>query len=632
MNIKGKVWASVSLLAPTTLLYAANDKALTGNNKREPERPNIVWFLAEDVSPHYLALFNEGRGAATPNLERLAREGLIYTNAYSNAPVSSAARTTLITGCYAPRFAGSLHRKIQEMPMPEGLSMFPTYLRQNGYYTCNASKTDYNVVLDEEAWDQMKGDLTTWRNRPDKDQPFFYQRNNVVSHESCLHFGSKVLKDKATSNNPAHVYIHPKLPDTELMRYTYATFYDQIQKVDNELGQLIDKLREDGVLDNTFIFCFGDNGGSLPGTKGYTDDIGIHVPLVVYVPEKWRDRINVPTGSIRQELVSFMDFAPTVLNLAGIKVPKQMDGTPFLGKRTARRKECIFGYGDRFDELYAFNRVIRKGNSRYARNYQPYHSQSLYAFYRYKQLAFQEWKCLYKEHKLNAVQATFFNPMEAEELYDLEKDPMELNNLAKDPKYISVLTELRKELGVYLVKKADLGFFPETIILEEAMDNPDAYGNRNKKRIKAFKEVADLQLKSFDQVKNRLKQALNSNDDVEQWWGLTTCAAFGKEAAELKNKVQQLLASERSFIRARALVFLARTGERFADNDIYPILKNTKTVAESLLVLNDFTYLVEDGLLAPFKLDKTDIPESCGGIDWRITYLNTLYSSKNEKE
>lgn len=328
-------------------------------------------------------------------------------------------------------------------------------------------------------------------------------------------------------------------------------------------------------------------------------------------------------------LVSFMDFAPTVLNLAGIEIPDQMDGTPFLGKNAVKGQKRIFGYGDRFDELYAFNRVIRKGKYRYARNYQPYHTPSLYAFYRYKQLAFQEWKQLYKENKLNDVQSSFFKPFVPEELYDLEADPIEVNNLVENPNYKKVLVKLRKELGSYLIEKADLGFFPETIILEEAMENPDAYGNKNKKRIKTFREVADLQIKDFGKIKLRLEQALKSNDVVERWWGLTTCAAFGKKALPLKGIVQSLLKDERSFIRARAMVFLSQIEERFTDEDVYSVLNNSKTGAESLLVLNDFTYLVENGSIDPFRLENGNIQKTCEGVDWRINYLNALYDSEN---
>lgn len=628
MEIRDRVWMSMGMMVSAVSLHAVADNVVISEKRVRDERPNIVWFLAEDLSSQYLALFNDGKGAVTPNLERLSRGGLIYTNAYSNAPVSSAARTTLITGCYAPRFAGSLHRKLQEMLMPEDLRMFPTYLRQSGYYTCNASKTDYNVVFDQGAWDQKKGDLESWRNRPDKNQPFFYQRNNTVSHESCLHFGAKALEDKKTKNDPKNVYIHPSLPDTELMRYTYATFYDRIQEADNELGRLVEMLREDGVLDNTFIFFFGDNGGSLPGTKGYTGDIGIHVPLVVYVPEKWREKIEHPVGTRQDGLVSFMDFAPTTLNLAGIEIPRQMDGIPFLGKNAVKGQEHVFGYGDRFDELYAFNRVIRKGKYRYARNYQPYHTRSLYAFYRYKQLAFQEWKRLYQEGKLNAEQSSFFKPFGAEELYDLEKDPMELRNLAVEPAFRKLVEELRGELNSYLVEKADLGFFPETIILEEAMDNPNAYGNRNRKRIGTFREIADLQMTSFDDAEKRLKQALESDDVVERWWGLTTCAAFGKEAESLRKIVRKSLVDKRSFIRSRGMVALCRMGEHFSEQDVHTVLNNAETGAESLLILNDFTYLIESGLLAPFKLEENDVLKTCKGVDWRVKYLKTQYEFK----
>ena len=308
MNFKaGRIFMG---LVPAVLPLSAKDFSQTG-------KPNIVWFLTEDVSSHYLALFNEGKGCSTPNVQRLARHGVLFRNAYSNAPVSSAARTTLITGCYAPAFGGSLHRSIQQFPVPEGLSLFPAYLRKAGYYTCNSEKTDYNVKMDKEAWDIVKGELGSWRERPDKSKPFFFMRSNTMTHESRLQFNSQTFLNRPARNDPAEVHMHPGLPDTELMRYTYATFYDRIEDSDRELGELVDMLEKEGELENTFIFYFGDNGGSLPGTKGYTYDIGFHVPLVVYIPERWKERISREYGSIEEEPVSFMDFAPTVLELAG---------------------------------------------------------------------------------------------------------------------------------------------------------------------------------------------------------------------------------------------------------------------------------------------------------------------------
>lgn len=595
------------------------------------EKPNIVWFLTEDLSTHYLALYNNGNGAETPNVLWMAQNGVTYTNAYSNAPVSSAARTTLITGCYAPRFAGSFHRRLQNMTMPEGLRMFPSYLKEAGYYTCNAQKTDYNVKLDKTAWDNIKGELDSWKDRADKSQPFFFQRSNMLTHESKLQFDEETYSSVKTVHDPSKVYLHPSLPDTELIRYTYATFYDRIHDSDEELGKLISMLKEEGVLDNTIIFYFGDNGGSLPGTKGYTDDIGIHVPLVVYVPEKWREKLGIEKGCIADEPVSFMDFAPTVLKLVGVEVPEQMDGQPFLGEE--KKEDFIVGYGDRFDELYAFNRTLRKGKYRYARNYQPYHTQSLFALYRYKQLSFREWKDMFVYGKLNENQSSFFMPFGPEELYDLEKDPYEMNNLANDKKYKNVLAEMRNELNAYLVKKADLGFFPETVVLEEGMANPATWGSNNRGRIKKFADIAQLQTEKYSaKVEDMLKKSLQSDDAVERMWALTTCSYFAKKASALKQYAEKLLTDERSFVRSRAMVFLSELGESFSKDDVLAVLGNVKTGAETMYILNDLTHMFENNLISPFKIKKDELKKKCSGVDWRVKYLNSYASSDSWEE
>ncbi len=589
------------------------------------EKPNIIWFLTEDLSPQFLALFNDGKGCETPNLAELAKDGILYPNAYSSAPVSSAARTTLITGCYAPSFEGSFHRHIELNAMPEGLRMYPSYLRDAGYYTVNANKTDYNVVLDETAWDNINGKLDTWRTRPDKDQPFFMQRSVLTTHESRLLFSREVYETKETRHKLEDVALMPHVPDTKLMRYSYATIYDRIEESDAELGKLIEMLKEDGEFDNTIIMFFGDNGGTTPGTKGYTDNIGVQVPLVVYVPEKWQDKMGTQPGTTREDLVSFIDFAPTTLNMAGAKIPKRMDGISFLGEKAERGNESVVCYGDRFDEMYSFNRSIRKGNFRYERNYQPYQTQSLFALYRYKQLSFQEWKQLYEKGELNAAQSRFFEPQGVEELYDLTTDPHELNNLASNPEYRSQLNDLRGDMNSYLLDKCDLGFFPETIIHEEAMENPATYGEKNKKRIKRFMEVADLQRLSFDEAKKSLVRALDSDDAVEVWWGLSTSAAFGEDAKSLKSKAESLLNHERSFVRSRAMLFLSMLGDTFTPAELKALFADCRKDAERLIVLNDFTIMEESGLVKPFPITLDDTKGENFGIEWRVRYLQSLY-------
>ncbi len=611
-------------------LTAISTNAIASSNSKEQkkeEKPNIIFFLTEDLSPHFLALFNNGKGCETPNLASLASKVIMYPNAYSSAPVSSAARTTLITGCYAPSFEGSFHRHIELNPMPEGLKMFPNYLRKAGYYTINAVKTDYNVILDTEAWDDMKGELDTWRKLPNKNQPFFLQRSVMTTHESRLLFNREVYETKLTRHNPDSVYLLPHVPNTKLMRYSYATIYDRIEESDAELGSLIKMLKEDNELDNTIIFFFGDNGGVTPGTKGYTDNVGVQVPLVVYVPNKWQKKMNAESGVVRDDIVSFMDFAPTALNMAGAEIPERMDGRPFLGKGTKNKKfNSTVCYGDRFDELYSFNRSIRKGNFRYERNYQPYQTQSLFALYRYMQLSFQEWKLLNAKGGLNKAQSRFFEPQGVEELYDLSKDPNELNNLAADPKYKKELNDLRGDLNKYLLVKCDLGFFPENIIHEEAMENPATYGEKNKVRIANFMQIADLQRLPIGEAKDGIEAALNSDDDVAKWWGLTDCAAFGKEAAMFKVKAEEILASNtRDFIKSKAMLFLSMLGEEFSPTQLKALFVSEKKDAERLLILNDIAVMVELELIDPFPINVTETKGENFGIEWRVRYLQSLY-------
>lgn len=594
----------------------------------QTERPNFVWLMAEDVAPQFVGLYNDGRGAQLPNVERLAREGIVFENAYSNAPVSSAARSTLITGCYAPRLGISFHRKLQEVPMPEAMNMFPAYLRRAGYYTANAAKTDYNCFLDKEAWDQVRGKMGEWRNRPDKRQPFFFVRTNAVCHESCLHFSQKHMEQTPTFHAPDEVNLLPQHPDTELFRYTYATFYDNIRKVDNELGRMIDMLKEDGELDNTFIFFFGDNGGSLPGSKGYTGETGLRVPLVVYVPKNWRDKLPVGINSRADGLVSFMDLGPTLLHLAGVEVPEGMDGTPFLGEDIPLEKinsrDEVYGYGDRYDELYAFNRTVRKGNFKYSRNFTPYHPKSLFAFYRYKQLAFRQWKEMFEAGELNALQSRFFEPQGAEELYDLSKDPNETENLALRPEYRDRLEKMRALLFGHMIDSNDLGLLPECVWLTEGHDAPAAYGSKSHNRLKAALAAANLQLEEFRSVEKRVCKALSSSDPVIRYWALTACANWGEKAEAAVPRVRKLLDGEENpYVQSRALVFLSKVGEESCPVEAYKqLLAHARCGAESLAILNDMAYLKEQYPAWEWNLRESDIAVPCQASDWRMNYLN----------
>lgn len=591
-------------------------------------RPNFVFMMTEDVAPHFVGLYNEGKGAQLPNVESLAREGLIFNNAYSNAPVSSAARSTLITGCYGPRLGISFHRKLQEVAIPDNLHMFPAYLRQAGYFTANAAKTDYNCFTDNTAWDVIKGKLGEWRNRPDKKQPFLFVRTNAASHESCLHFNTQQMAERKTFHSPESANLLPMHPETDLFRYTYATFYDKMRKVDEELGKMVRMLREDGELDNTFIFYFGDNGGSLPGSKGYTSEVGLKVPLVVYVPKNFRHKLPVSINTRVNGFVSFIDFGPTLLHLAGIDVPKGMDGTPFLGEDISleqmNARDEVFGYGDRFDELYAFNRTVRKGNFKYSRNFIPYHPKSLFAAYRYKQLAFMQWKEMYEAGELNHIQSSFFEPQGAEELYDLSKDPYETQNLAQRPEYAKEVKRMRSVLFNHMLDMNDLGLFPECIWLTEGYRQPASYGIDSHKRLSAALETANLQLVKFAQGKKQALKAMNSTDPVQRYWAITACIYWGKDATSMADNIRTIIQKETcSFVRSRALVFLAQMNA--LDNTVKEMketLANATSAAECLSVLNDMAFLKEQHPNWEWNMSNNDIKIPAFASEWRVKYLN----------
>lgn len=590
----------------------------------QDKRPNFVWFMTEDVSDCYLSIYNDGRfGARTPNVERLARGGVVFRNAYSNAPVSSAARSTLITGCYAPAYGLSFHRAFSLLGLPEGQHFFPAYLRQAGYHTSNADKRDYNCIEDKDAWDISHGKMGDWRKRKDKSVPFFHVRTQGISHEGQLQFKEETYRTRKTRTDPADVFVHPNHPNTDLFRYTYATFYDRINQSDAELGQLIDMLKEDGELDNTFIFYMGDNGGALPYTKGYTSEVGLTVPLVVYVPEKWRERLHLKAGTFREGLVNFMDLGPTLLHLAGLEIPEFMDGRPVLGEDVTEKdlqKRAAWGYGDRFDECYAFNRTLTRGKFLYSRNFLPYHPKSLYADYRFRELAARQWRRMFEEGRLNEVQSVFFLPQGPEELYDLETDPYQQRNLVSNPRYRKVLKSMRKELKAHIVKTGDLGLYPECVWFAHK-GNPKAFGDGHAEDIARYSDIADLQLLPFDKARKSIMKALVSEDPVDRYWGATVCASFGDISKLFDEQLRTLLHDAEPYVRSKAIVALSRYDGINPVEPMKTALMDARSESESFIILNDITYIRDHVHPYDFGLEMKDVPKKHRLIEWRIKHL-----------
>ncbi len=590
------------------------------------QQPNFLWIMSEDNSKHYLKMFDDS-GATTPNIEQMAAHGVTFDRAFSNAPVCSVARTTLITMVYAPRLGTQFHRRIKPATMPEDWKMFPTLLRKAGYYTTNNSKKDYNAIESPGAWDESSSNAH-WQNRPEG-TPFFHVQTYTDSHESSLHFDQAWADNPDNKTDPASVQLAPYHPDTPLFRLTYARYHDRIQVIDEKVGKLLQQLADDGLLDDTFVFYFGDHGGVLPRGKGYIYESGLHIPLVVRVPDKWKNRSPFPNGTRTTGFVEFVDFGPTVLQLANVQVPEYVDGKPFLGQgvtaHDVNSRTETFGYADRMDEKYDMCRSLRRGNWKYIRNYQAIYPDGLQNNYRYINLAWREWRQLNKAGKLNSTQAAFFNPKPAEQLFDLNADPHEINNLAGDSAHHEQLLEMRNALNARVKSLPDLSFFPESELVKNGFQNPIEFGKAHRTSIAKYVDVADLALLPFKEAQHRLETAIKSKDPVERYWAYTVCSIFGDQANSLFADAK--LSAERDedlLARLRAAEFLGITKVQDPVPVIREIVQSSESPVINLIALQTLVHF-KDG---PFDYDTTIDTESIDAIDdqllRRIGYLDGL--------
>ena len=613
---------------------------VSGSSLLAADRPNIVWIVSEDNSIHYLNHFFDG-GAKAPHIEALAAEGFTFENAFSNAPVCSVARTTLATGCYGPRIGTQFHRRYAMAPMPRGLKMFPAYMRDAGYFTTNDRKKDYNAIEGNGVWDSSAGGCS-WRDRKDTSQPFFHMQSHGESHEGSLHFSQRVMDNEKTETDPASVKLADYFPDTPTFRYTHARYHDRMMVIDKIVGRTVAKLKEDNLLDDTFIFYFGDHGGVLPRGKGYIYESGLHVPLIVRVPKNFQHLVDGQAGTRVKGFVEFVDFGATTLKLAGISPPKNIDGKPFLGKGISmaevNSRDETFGYADRFDEKYDLIRSIRKGRYQYIRNFQPYLPDGLNNNYRYKMLAFVQWRDLWKTGKLTGAAKQFFQPRATEMLFDCEADPHQVKNLAADPQYAKTLTDLRSRLQSRLKGMPDLSLYPESHLAANAMDNPTAFGQSNQEHVASMLDTADLALLPWSEAKPKLKQALASDDAMIRYWAAMAstakaCTDNGNDAKSLIDSVKPLLSDQSEVVQVRAAEFLGLVGAINPQTKLTEVVNTTTSPVVATEALNSVVWF-HDFFDDRYPVKRSDFhPVSKGGdIDDRLNYINGVpYPPKAKK-
>lgn len=518
----------------------------------ENDRPHILWIVSEDNGPFIGAYGDEF--ATTPNLDAFAGKSVLYENAFATAPVCAPARSTLITGVY-PTAMGTQHMRSTN-PIPAQIRFFPQYLRNAGYYTSNNAKKDYNTIDQPEAWNESSN-TATYKNR-NSGQPFFAVFNIGISHESSLHKPVDRLR-----HDPEKVPIPPYHPSTPEMKHDWAQYYDKMEEMDARVGEILQELQESGLADSTIVFYYGDHGGVLGRSKRFMYESGLRVPLIIHIPEMYQHLESAQPGTSTDRIVTFVDFAPTVLSLAGLPIPGYMQGDPFLGPKKTEPREYAYSFRGRMDERIDMSRSVRDKQYRYIRNYMPHKIYAQYLEYLWKAPSMSSWEKAFKAGQLDEVQSRFWQTKPVEELYDVTKDPHNIHNLALDPEYQAELLRMRNANTRWMRDIRDVGFIPEAMILEKAKTTTlYEYGKSGEYELEKIMEMADKASMGKPENIETLIKGLDDPNPVVRYWAATGCTILGHHSAPAKKKLQEVSNDQELAVRIAAAEALYILGEK----------------------------------------------------------------------
>lgn len=501
------------------------------------DRPNILWITIEDMSSSLV--FGDGV-ARTPAIDGLAREGVRYRNAFASAPVCSPARACLITGVHATSMGNAPLRC--QMPLPREFRGYAARLRDAGYFTTNNVKTDYNIAGEaafiKDCWDQCSAQAH-WRARK-PGQPFMSVFNLMQTHQSRINVDSwDSFEQMARANlrpeertDPAKVLIPPYYPDTPMVRRTLARTSDCISAVDKHVARILRELEQDGLAEDTVVFFYGDNGTGLPRGKRTLYDSGLRVPLIIRFPKKYQHLAPAGPGGSADRLVSFVDFAPTVLSLAGLEIPTHMQGTAFLGKAAGAPREYVYGARDRVDEAYDLSRSVSDGRWLYIRNYFPHISHLQPEGYSDQADIRRELRELASQGKLNEVQLTYAGARKPlEELFDCQADPHNVTNLADRPEQAQRVRGMRLALRNLIRSTRDVNFVPEEQLRVQSKGRTPYEFARDSKSYNLEDILAAAELVGQKDALNQQLDLLRSDNPTVRYW-----AAVGMRAARLLHR------------------------------------------------------------------------------------------------
>jgi N-sulfoglucosamine sulfohydrolase len=528
------------------------------------EQPNILWLTSEDNSP-FLGCYGDQQ-ARTPNLDAFAAQGIRFRNAFSHAPVCSAARSTLITMMHASSLG--LHNHRSSVAIPESFKPYTNYFKAAGYYCTNFTKTDYNAknYNGNNIWDDTSKNAHYKNRKPG--QPFFSVFNSTISHEGQL--TDRVYEARRKAGKfpaervvaPDKVILPPYHPDTPIIREDWSRYYDNIFAMDAEIGERLNELDASGEADNTIVFYYSDHGGALSRGKRDIHDSGTRVPLIIRFGKNFAHLAPSGAGTWVEQPVAFVDFAVTAMSLCGITVPTNVEGLPFLGQQKAAPRDHIFLFRGRMDMCYDTVRAVRTKEYSYVRNFSPHRSYGQHYSYAFNvQHNSQSWLDEFTAGRCNDAQVFYWLPKPAEELYDIRKDPYQIHNLANDPALVVVKEKLRTMLLSDMRTSCDTGLIPEGMY--EALSGNKTLYNYVHSVDFPYQDVLTL----ADQASSRdamqlpaLIAAMDHTHPVIRYWGTQGCLILGKACKPAEAALRARLQDTTLSVRIAAAEALGHLG------------------------------------------------------------------------
>lgn len=536
--------ASSFVIASSSSNAKLSDEALAS---RAQDKPNVLWITGEDMSARWLGCYGN-KHIKTPNFDKFATEGFLYTHCFAHTPVCAPARSGWITGIH-PVSTGTIYMR-SKYEIPDTLFWYPDALRARGYYAANFSKTDYNTSNRRDlaagvgggenqgatghylnTWDSYESHA--WRSPNKKpNQPFFQVNNSAGCHESFLHRENNTNEGVEPADMELAAY-HPDIPE---IRMDYARYTAGVMQADRTLAKILDELEKDGLADDTIVIYTSDNGGVIGRSKRFLYDSGTNCALIIRIPEKYKHLWPAEKPGMRiDRLVSFIDMPKTWLAITGSQIPAQMQGSVFLGDKQDAPREDVFNARERMDEVPDMQRAIRDQRYLYIRSYEPFRPNGQFLEYLWKAPSMQAWEAYHVAGKTNAITGAFFRPKPVEQLFDCQADPDNVNNLAGNPAHAERLARMRNILKERQMTLHDCGFLPEGTLVHRAnkyqttiydlIRNPQRYDQRG------YMEAADVANFASPADLPKLIKLLNSIDEGYRYWGVIGCIQLDRHAA-----------------------------------------------------------------------------------------------------